>query len=413
VSSVALTSLSANAVPICEASSPHSDVVVPDYRGVPRDFGGIEAYAAGSADRHQGQAMRLISRSRRTSVNRPTRRASCDELEKALEEIERLRREQERLIAERDSISGERDFAIRQCDRAVAALHHATGDGELDPLDDFPEYVAVPRWRPLDYPSIVVETEASDQDMMKMSRRVRGTWSTMGETEPFFTNVAHNKFMMKNIDRTKEEFFRTGAQTLSHIEAIARRQGIDVCAYQDCFELGCGVGRITAALADVFDTVHAMDVSASHLLVAREMLANARARVELHEFGGLASIDALPRFDFFVSFAVLQHNPPPLAAKLLEKILAKVRPGGAACFQCQTYQSGYRFRVAEYMAGTWGKEHARQDSLCGWEMHCLPQRVIYDAFTRNRFSLLEVRETGGLVDGISQAFFAVRQGAKR
>ncbi len=107
-----------------------------------------------------------------------------------------------------------------------------------------------------------------------------------------------------------------------------------------------------------------------------------------------------------MSFSVLQHNPPPLAAKLLDKILARVRVGGVAYFQCQTYQTDYRFTVAEYL------QERRRDpggASCGWEMHCLPQPVIYQAFLRNGFSLLEVREDAGQAYGISQVFFAVRE----
>jgi SAM-dependent methyltransferase len=350
--------------------------------------------------------MRLPGKRRRNiDLQAPAMRLH-DELDAAHSEIDRLRREHERLLARCDSLSSERDDAIRECDRAVRALHRATAGGGPEPLNDFPGYVVVPRWRPLDYPRIDVETDATDADISGMCCDLAVAWSAMGEREPFFTNVAHDKFKMENIGETKTELFQTGTETLSQIEAIAQRQGIDIRGYRDCFELGCGVGRLTAALAGVFGTVYGMDVSASHLRVARGILTNAQGRVELRKFDGLTSIDALPRFDLFVSFAVLQHNPPPLAAKLLDKILAKVRVGGAACFQCQTYQTGYRFNVAEY-----SQRSRRQEGVSwGWEMHCLPQPVIYETFRRNGFSLLEARENGAQVSGISQIFFALREG---
>jgi SAM-dependent methyltransferase len=328
-----------------------------------------------------------------------------DELEAAQRDLDRLRGEHERLLVHRNSLSRQRDDAIRERDDAVGALHRATAGGGVELPSNLLGYAVVPRWRPLDYPRIDVETEASDDVISRMCRDLAATWSAWGEREPYFSNVAHHKFKMNNIAESKNELFQTGAETLIQIEAIAQRQGIDLRVYRDCFELGCGVGRITGALASVFDTVYGMDVSTSHLRVAREELANANARVELRTFDGLASIDAVPRFDLFVSFSVLQHNPPPLAAKILDRILAKVRVGGAACFQCQTYQTGYRFRVAEYL-------QARQmqgDALDGWEMHCLLQPIIYEAFRRHGFSLLEVREDGALANGISQVFFARRE----
>ena len=328
-----------------------------------------------------------------------------DELEAAQRDLDRLRCEHESLLVHRNSLSRQRDDAIRERDDAVRALHRATTGRGVELPSNLLGYAVVPRWRPLDYPRIDVETEASDDGISRMCRNLAATWSAWGEREPYFSNVAHDKFKMNNIAESKSELFQTGAETLIQIEAIAQRQGIDLRAYRDCFELGCGVGRITAALASVFDTVYGMDVSTSHLRVAREALANARARVELRTFDGLASIDALPRVDLFVSFSVLQHNPPPLAAKILDRILAKVRVGGAACFQCQTYQTGYRFRVAGYLQARQRQGDASED----WEMHCLLQPVIYEAFRRNGFSLLEVREDGALANGISQVFFALRE----
>ena len=195
----------------------------------------------------------------------------------------------------------------------------------------------MPRWRPLDYPKIDVETAATDEDISRMVSEIGAAWSKMGELDPYFTNVAHGDFATENIAANKEKFLRTGLETLSHIEAIASRQGIDLRTYRDCFELGCEVGPITRALAGAFDTVYGMDASASHLRVAREALAETRSRVTLRTFNSIASIDSLPQFDLFVFFAVLQHNPPPLAAKLLDKVLAKVRYRGAACFECLTY----------------------------------------------------------------------------
>jgi SAM-dependent methyltransferase len=325
-----------------------------------------------------------------------------------LPDLSTLRAELEAAQADIARLRRERDEAIQGLDRAVSALHRATPASTSDRLGASSEYAVVPRWRPLDYPGIVIETEASDADISAMCSDVAASWSAMGEREPFFTNVSYEDFTMANIAKTKDEFFGSGSASLIQLRAIARRQGIDLLGYRDCFELGCGVGRLTSALAGAFDRVHAMDVSTSHLRVAQKELAHVRSRVELYSFESLASIEALPRFDLFVSFAVLQHNPPPLAAKLLDRILTKVRVGGAACFQCQTYQRGYRFCVTEYLQGRRDRLERQPGAQCGWEMHCLPQSFIYDALRRNGFSLLEVREDAGQAYGISQVFFAVR-----
>jgi SAM-dependent methyltransferase len=322
-----------------------------------------------------------------------------------------------RPLKECDVAGSERDLVRRQPDKLQPCplIEEMKSDSVITrvrrTLDDRPKsdaagWVSGDFAVPLDYPKITVEAEASDESLRKICDHLAATWTKMGVQEPYFTVAAHEEFKMANIAHNKGRFFRSGFETLSQIAGIARRYDIDVRKYKDCFELGCGVGRLTGALASVFDRVLGMDISATHLEVALEELTKAgRTNVELRKFENLASIDALPRFDFFISFFVIQHNPPPIAAALLEKILAKLKVGGAACFQCQTYQHDYRFRVDEYLDGIDG----RQDS---WEMHVLPQPIIFDVLRRSGLSLLEVREDGSLGANISQTFLARRDSSE-
>jgi len=46
---------------------------------------------------------------------------------------------------------------------------------------------------------------------------------------------------------------------------------------------------------------------------------------------------------------VLQHNPPPLIAMILARLLAGLAPGGVAYFQVPVWLPGYRFRVADLL----------------------------------------------------------------
>jgi SAM-dependent methyltransferase len=163
-------------------------------------------------------------------------------------------------------------------------------------------------------------------------------------------------------------------------------------------------GRMTIWLAKVFDKVFAADISTGHLSVAAQAIAReGLSNVKLIKFDNFDSVDSLPEFDVFVSFIVLQHNPPPLAAALIEKILRKIRVGGVACFQCQTYLHDYNFAVADYVRFIDG-----MGSGDSWEMHCVPQSVVYDIFARNGFSLLEAREDAWTKTGISSTFLARR-----
>src|ERR1700731_2584739 len=77
-------------------------------------------------------------------------------------------------------------------------------------------------------------------------------------------------------DWTDEEFFRSGEQTVS--EEILTDM-INICQGKDpkdmrVLEIGCGAGRLTGALANLFGEVHAVDVSGEMIARARQALAD-------------------------------------------------------------------------------------------------------------------------------------------
>jgi SAM-dependent methyltransferase len=122
-------------------------------------------------------------------------------------------------------------------------------------------------------------------------------------------------------DWDEEEFFESGAinthdTILSELDTICR--GLDP-KEMTILEIGCGVGRMTRHLADIFGQVEAVDVSGEMIARARENLSGL-ANVGLHEVGG-ADLSPFPgaHFDFCFSFIVFQHIP------LREAVVAYLR----------------------------------------------------------------------------------------
>jgi len=127
-------------------------------------------------------------------------------------------------------------------------------------------------------------------------------------------------------------------------------------------------------------------VSLPHLKIAADQT---RTRTGNHRVDWLQLksprdlLDVKP-FDVFYSIIVLQHNPPPLIDFLLSTVLSKIKSGGIAYFQVQTYALGYRFCVAEYL------KSARSEGKM--EMHVLPQPRLWQILRDANCDLLEVRE---------------------
>jgi SAM-dependent methyltransferase len=99
-------------------------------------------------------------------------------------------------------------------------------------------------------------------------------------------------------------------------------------------EIGCGVGRMTGPLAELFGEVHGVDVSGEMVSRGRDRLSG-RENVFLHETNGwdLENFED-EFFDFAFSFIVFQHVPEKgIVASNLREVHRTLKPGGAFKFQ--------------------------------------------------------------------------------
>src|ERR1700731_4791427 len=112
-------------------------------------------------------------------------------------------------------------------------------------------------------------------------------------------------------DWTDEEFFRSGEQTVS--EDILTDM-INICQGKDprqmrVLEIGCGAGRITRALANLFGEVHAVDIS-SEMVAAAQKAVESFPNAHVYQNNG-CDLSVVPdlEFDFAYSVIVFQHIP--------------------------------------------------------------------------------------------------------
>ena len=219
-------------------------------------------------------------------------------------------------------------------------------------------------------------------EVARLLEHIAKTWTRFGDTEPHYSVVTDEKFKADRIEANIDAFHAGGEHSIARLDAALARNGITLGKQATCFELGCGVGRLTAWLARRYANVIATDISESHLALAREHLgAQGSSNVEFHRLLGVDSIDALPAFDLFFSVIVLQHNPPPVMEAILERIFNRLDSGAIAYFELPTYIPGYQFDVREYL-----RQH---ESSVDMEIHALPQTTVYDIADRSGMRLLE------------------------
>jgi 2-polyprenyl-3-methyl-5-hydroxy-6-metoxy-1,4-benzoquinol methylase len=247
-----------------------------------------------------------------------------------------------------------------------------------------------------------IETVCSAADLARMSENIAREWRKFGETEPHWSVATANEFKSENINQNLEAFYDLGTDDVGYVIAALKRNGIWKGGSARALDFGCGVGRLSLALAPHVLHVTGIDISAAHLVHARQRAEQTGVRnVTFEPIDTIDGIDALPQFDLIISLIVLQHNPPPVMVVLFKKLLARLAAGGVAVIQIPTYIVGQQFTVNEYLT-------SEQPSM---EMNAVPQRVIYEAAEHADCKVMEVREDGymGTDIGLSHTFVIQRR----
>jgi cyclopropane fatty-acyl-phospholipid synthase-like methyltransferase len=162
--------------------------------------------------------------------------------------------------------------------------------------------------------------------------KMRADWDARArENARYYVNTATEEW-------TDETFFASGERTVA--EEILTDM-TNICQGRDpkqmkILEIGCGAGRVTRALANLFGEVHAVDVSG-------EMVARATRAVENHPGAHIyqnngMDLTIIPgdNFDFAFSTIVFQHIPSrDVIENYVREVSRLLRPGALFKFQVQ------------------------------------------------------------------------------
>jgi SAM-dependent methyltransferase len=236
-------------------------------------------------------------------------------------------------------------------------------------------------------PPLPIALAPPPETLARLWAHIGATWATLGETDPYWSVLSDPRFHLPNMSDAAvlDFFYASGQDDLARLDAWLRRNQRSLTNGMTVAEYGCGVGRLTAAVAARCARVLAFDISPTHLDRATAWLDRAgHHNVTPHLVRRPEDLDALTDIDLFVSNIVLQHNPPPVIALILERAFAGLNHGGLAFFQVPTYKDGYSFDAERYLAGLDGRTEI--------EMHVLPQNHIFRLAARHRVVPLEIEQ---------------------
>jgi SAM-dependent methyltransferase len=159
---------------------------------------------------------------------------------------------------------------------------------------------------------------------------MRSNWDYHAQTDPLWAILTDPQ--MKNRRWDPDAFFESGRRDITTLMRYAASLGVEF-GRRRALDFGCGVGRLTRALAGHFEQVYGVDISPSMVALAREYNAHISNCTFIENDD--ADFRALPAgdFDLIYSFITLQHIPPRHAMRYLRGLMGRLRPGGLFIFQ--------------------------------------------------------------------------------
>lgn len=160
--------------------------------------------------------------------------------------------------------------------------------------------------------------------------RLRRTWEILGRDDPMWAVLSDPSKYNNQWDPA--EFFHTGEVEIDSLLESLAAKNLEIRTGR-CMDFGCGVGRLSQALARHFDSVDGVDIAQSMVDAAnRYNRHGARCRYHVNPRNDLSLFET-GSFDFIYSTIVLQHMETEYAERYIAEFLRVLAPGGLAVFQ--------------------------------------------------------------------------------
>ncbi len=211
---------------------------------------------------------------------------------------------------------------------------------------------------------------------------LRRTWERHGHEDPLWAILAYPDKKGGRWD--EDEFLATGQVEVDAFFARAEQLDLTISRGR-ALDFGCGVGRLSQALATHVAQVDGVDVAAPMIERARVIDRHApRVTYHLNATDDLALFHD-ESFDLVYSLIVLQHLPRSLAQRYIGEFARVLRPGGVVHIQLPTEPSrtlrGWLTRVLPA---------AVLDRVRGWKMRGTPQATVEGWLTDAGLELVDV-----------------------
>lgn len=166
-------------------------------------------------------------------------------------------------------------------------------------------------------------------------KEVQKHWNAFGKIDPMWAILTWPD--KKENKWPRDEFFKTGVIEVDLVMKYVALLGI-IIPHRKALDFGCGIGRLTQALACYFDEVHGVDISPSMIELAKQYNHYGdRCKYWLNELDHLKLFND-NNFDFIYTIITLQHLEPQYSKKYIKEFLRILTPGGLLIFHLPELQ---------------------------------------------------------------------------
>lgn len=152
-------------------------------------------------------------------------------------------------------------------------------------------------------------------------KELQRNWEKFAKVDPLWAVLTNPD--KRNHKWSLQEFFRTGESEISDILSRAKALKLPLTRGR-ALDFGCGVGRVTQALALHFDEVVGIDIAPSMIKLADQF--NRHGKKCRHLVNEAKDLYLFPddHFDFVFSTIVLQHMLPEYSTGYIQEFVRRI-----------------------------------------------------------------------------------------
>lgn len=162
-------------------------------------------------------------------------------------------------------------------------------------------------------------------------KELRYNWEKLARTDPLWAICSDP--LKKNKQWDTREFFLLGEIEIATVISYVESLGLNVDFNGSALDFGCGVGRLTQALAKRFNFCYGVDISPEMIKLASRFNSHKEKCIYLENNSCKLDTFADNTFSFIYTSLTLQHMAIRYVKEYLREFVRVLKPGGILLFQ--------------------------------------------------------------------------------